>query len=281
MAVAAVDVREPIAVVVGHETRELTAGILLLHPQDLGHPGIAGGGQFEVPMHQPLVDVLPILPVEPVHQAHAQFAELPLVVAHGLLTDQPLLIEDLLEGKQDLVRVQRLDQVIRHLGTDGLLHDVLLLALGDHHAGQVGTLVLDTLQCFEAGQARHVLIEEDDVDDAVAVQGLDQGGAIGEARDLVSLALKEQDVGLQEVDLIVGPEDVGSARHECFNGEWSQLFCATGTNAKKGAIFRPWQHDPNCSTTRSTDSSNCATRTSRMSWTTRGSSGCAGSASWA
>ena len=44
---------------------------------------------------------------------------------------------------------------------------------------------------------------------------------------------------------------------------------------RNDAKFRVWLHDPSCSMTRSTGSSNCATLTSLKSWTIRGSNGCA------
>ena len=164
-------------------------------------------------MDQPFVDVLPILPAQAVHQPHAELTEFALVIAHRLFSHQPLLIEDLLEGEEDLVRVEGLDQVIGHLGTDRLLHDVLLLALCDHHTGQVRTAFLDALQRLQSGESRHVLVEKHHIHDAFILQCLQQGRTIRETGDLVSLALQEEDVRLQQVDLIVGPEDVGSARH--------------------------------------------------------------------
>ncbi len=86
-----------------------------------------------------------------------------LVVAGGLLTDQAPGLEVLLQRKQDLVRVHRLDQVIVDLAADGLLHDVLLLALGDHDHGHRGVAVLDPVQRFQPAEPGHVLVQEDDV----------------------------------------------------------------------------------------------------------------------
>ena len=41
----------------------------------------------------------------------------------------------LLQGQQDLIGVDGLDEVVGNLLSDGLVHDVLFLALGDHNDG--------------------------------------------------------------------------------------------------------------------------------------------------
>ena len=59
-------------------------------------------------------------------------AELRTVVGGGLLGHQLLLVHVLLDREQHLVGVDGLDEVVGDLRPHGLVHDVLLLALGDH-----------------------------------------------------------------------------------------------------------------------------------------------------
>ena len=193
---ATVNVLHPIPVIGFDVLGKLTSGIHTLHVQHLRHALVTRGGQLQVPMHQSLVDVLPIFTAQPVHQPHAQFTELPLVVAHGFFSHQPFLIQNLFERKQNLVGVQWLDQVIGHFGADGLLHNVLLLTLGDHHARQVGTALLDPLQGFQSGETGHVFIQKDHIHNPLVLKGFEEGSTICESCDFISLGLQEEDVGL-------------------------------------------------------------------------------------
>ena len=64
---------------------------------------------------------------------------------------------------------------------------------------------LDSLEGFKAGQAWHVLVEYDKVE--VLLRG--KFKCVGTAacgHDVVAFAFEKEDVGFQEVDLIVGPE---------------------------------------------------------------------------
>ena len=112
----------------------------------------------------------------------------------------------LLDGQQDLHRVDRLDEVVGDLAADGLVHDVLFLALGNHDDGHIGLHDFDALQGHKAADTRHVLVEDDEVED-LAAQGIEGVTSVGDRFHLVALVLEEQDVGLQQVDFVVGPQN--------------------------------------------------------------------------
>ena len=68
-----------------------------------------------------------------------------------------------LDGEEDLVGVDRFDKVIRDLAAEGFVHDVFLLALGDHYHWQLGSQSLDLSEGVESTDSRHVFIKEDEV----------------------------------------------------------------------------------------------------------------------
>ena len=70
----------------------------------------------------------------------------------------------LFDGKKQLVRVDRLDQVIGDLIPDSLVHDAFFLAFGNHDDRNIGIDLFDLCQCLQTGQTRHVLVQEYDVE---------------------------------------------------------------------------------------------------------------------
>ena len=81
----------------------------------------------------------------------------------GMLAHDVALVDMLLQAQQYLAGVDGLDEVVGYLLADSLLHDALLLALGDHNDGYLGMQALDLLERLQSVQARHVLVQKDDV----------------------------------------------------------------------------------------------------------------------
>ena len=69
-------------------------------------------------------------------------------------------VDVLLERQQYLVGVDGLDKVVGNLLSDGLFHDVLFLALGNHDHGQRGMQLLDALESLQTAKARHLLVKQ-------------------------------------------------------------------------------------------------------------------------
>ena len=105
-----------------------------------------------------------------------------------------------------MVGVDGFDEVVGDFGADGLVHDVLFFGLGDHDDGDVGLLLLDAGECFEAGEAGHVLVEDDEVE-VVCGDEVEGVAAVVGGEDVVSFFAEEEEVGFEEVDFVVGPED--------------------------------------------------------------------------
>ena len=122
-----------------------------------------------------------------------------------MFCDDFLLLDVLLERQQDLRRVYGFDEVVGNLRTDGLLHDVLLLALRDHHDRRGRQQFLHAGQRLEAAQSGHILVEEDEVESLfrTTVQCI---VTVRNSLHLVTLLLEEEYVGFQKLNLIVNPK---------------------------------------------------------------------------
>ena len=112
----------------------------------------------------------------------------------------------LLQGEEYLLWVDRLDEIVRYFLAYSLVHDVLLLALGDHHDGCLGLYLLDTLQRLKAADARHHLVEKYKVKGLTLTQFRGVKAVIG-YYNIVTACLKEYDVGVQMLYLIIYPKD--------------------------------------------------------------------------
>ena len=188
------------------EAAEEASRLGLLHLQQLAHLRIALL-ELELPVHETAVELLPLIETEAVAQLHADLGELLAVVHRRSLTDDVALVEVLLQREQQLAGIDGLDEVVRDLAADGLVHQLLLLALGHHDDGDEGAQLLDPLQCVQPREARHVLVEEDEVE-VLRLHRIDGFVATQYGRYLVALILQKEDVGLEQVDLIVCPEDL-------------------------------------------------------------------------
>ena len=70
----------------------------------------------------------------------------------------------LFQRQQYLIGVHGLDQIVGYLLTDGLVHDVLLLALGHHHHWSLWCQLLDVLQGFQTAESWHHFVQQHQVE---------------------------------------------------------------------------------------------------------------------
>ena len=111
----------------------------------------------------------------------------------------------LLDREQHLIGVDGFDEVVGDLRADGLVHDVLLLALGHHDDGRRGAHLLDLGKGFESRHAGHHFVEDDQVVGSFGSH-VDRVVSVVAGVHFIALLFEEQDVGLQEFDLVVHPE---------------------------------------------------------------------------
>ena len=177
----------PVHVVLLDVFGKADVGLALLHFQHLGHLRV-GGAEFQFPTHEPLIDVGPVLPRPAVHDLHGQLLELLLIAALHGLRDDFAPVDVLLQREQYLVGVDGLDEVVGNLLSDGLVHDVFLLALGDHDDGHLRGDLLDALQGLQTAETGHHLVEHDEVEGAFAafLYGV---RAVGDCHHLVTFLL--------------------------------------------------------------------------------------------
>ncbi len=199
---------DPVEVVAFHEFAELVVGLFLLVGEYLADAAVGGVGQFDLPVHQFPVDGAPFVEVACVAQRRGDASELGAVVGRVAFGDELSGVDVFLYGKEHLVGVDRFDEVVGDLGADRLVHDVLLLAFGDHDDGGGGTQLLDRRQGFEPRHARHHLVEYDEVVDGGA-HHLDRIGTVVACVYLVSLPSQEKNVRLEQIDLVVYPQYPG------------------------------------------------------------------------
>lgn len=133
---------------------------------------------------------------EGVVDLHAQSAEVLLVGVLGHLGDNLPLVDVLLQRRQDLQRVDGLDEIVGYLRTDGLLHDVLLFTFRHHHDRCGGRHFLDTGQCLQSAHARHILIQKYEVEVLLVteIQGI---VAIADRHHLIALLLEKKSMCLE------------------------------------------------------------------------------------
>ena len=164
-------------------------------------------------MHQALKNGRPIRCIQLVHELHGNLAEFALVVRHGFFADQSTLVQVLLNRQQDLIGVDRLDQVIADFGADGFLHDVFLLTLGDHDDRQMRPLVLDASERLQPVQAGHLLVQKNQVKD-LSPELFQRFNTAVYSRHVKPFPFQEQEVRLQQINFVVGPKDAWSSLHE-------------------------------------------------------------------
>jgi hypothetical protein len=105
-------------------------------------------------------------------------------------------VDVLLDREQHLVGIHGFDEVVGDLRPDGLVHDVLLLALGDHDDRSSGAYFLDFRQGFESCHTRHHLVQDDEV--VVALRRhVDRVVSVVAGIDFVTFSPEEKHVGFQ------------------------------------------------------------------------------------
>ena len=194
----------PVLVVALDELGKAEVGFLLLHAQHFAHVA-PDFGQLELPEHKALVDFYPVVGRHRVVDAHAEFAKLLSVVELSHLVGDFLLVDVALQGQQNLVGIDGLDEVVGNVGADGLVHDVFFFTLGDHHDGYGRQKRLDFSQRLQARESGHVLVEQNQVE-ALLLTQVDGVGTVGCLANLVTFAFQKKDLGAHHSDFVVYPQ---------------------------------------------------------------------------
>ncbi len=203
-------VREPVQIMVADELGELVVGLVLLVGENFADARIGRFGQLHLPSHELPVDLHPVVERPRIGERRGDAAELAAVIGRRLFGDELQAVHVFLDGEQHLIGIDGLDEVVGDLRTHGLVHDILLLALGHHDDGRHGAQFLDARQRFETGEPRHHLVEDDQVELPRGHQ-IEGVVAVVAGFDVVAFPLEEQDVGFEKFDLVVHPQNFRSA----------------------------------------------------------------------
>ena len=196
----------PRQIVLSNELGEGVVCLLLLHLQHLRHVRI-GRTEFKFPTHKAAVYVLPVVQSVAVHDAHCYVLKLLAIAGLCHFGDNLLLVDVLFECEQNLTGIDGLDKIVGNLLSDGLIHDVLLFALGHHNYWCGGRNFLNLLQGFKSCDTRHHLVEQHKVEIALTtfLYGI---VTVVDGGDVIALLLQKDNVGAQHFYLVVNPQQV-------------------------------------------------------------------------
>ena len=127
----------PVEVAPADELPEGLVCLRLLHPEHLAHRDVARF-QLQLPIDELLIDLFPVRSGQRVVDLHPDARELLLVAHGGRLRYDDVLMYVLFDGKEELVGIDGLDEIVRYLVAYRLVHDAFLLAFGNHDDGDIG-----------------------------------------------------------------------------------------------------------------------------------------------
>jgi hypothetical protein len=200
------EVAQPGRVGGAHELGELPVHVRVEAAQRVVQPHLAGRDEIDVPLRQLAEALDPAAPVEWTLPLELDRPEsLDEVAGDRLLTDAGTL-ENARDRRQYLARIDRLHQVVAHVGAERLPERRVVLALRDHHHRKVRGQVAHLSIRLESALAGHLFVEQHEVE-CLAPEKFD--GVLGVVRpvDLVALLPQEDPVRLEQLGLIVHPED--------------------------------------------------------------------------
>jgi hypothetical protein len=220
-------------------------------------PGLAlhehGGGAVCDRLHEPadLADRR-----RAAHEAVGRAAaRVELLLEHARPVEQPLPLRGLRDGADDHVHVvERLREVVvgpRLQRRERGLHRGVA---GHHHRLHLGAALLEEREQLEAGELRHLHVEQRDVE-VLLHEPLRGGGRGLERDDVAPGAAQEQLERAEQRELVVHDEDAGGmglGRGSVHHGSHQAFIAAAGRSTRKQAPppgAGSWWRKPPCSST--------------------------------
>ncbi len=115
-------------------------------------------------------------------------------------------VEEPREGREDLPRIERLDEVVLDVGAEGLAKRRRIFALGHHDDREARLDLAQVAIGLEPPLAGHLLVEQDDVD-RVACKHRHRVVGVGGRQDVVAVVAQKQAVAFEQLRFVVHPED--------------------------------------------------------------------------
>ena len=208
-----VAVVQPAGVVALQIAGEILPEAFLQGPKRVLQAGLVRLAQPHLPFGQLRHELHPLAPGQRPRAAGLELTEAGREVAGEPLLADPVAVEQPGHHREDLARVDRLDQVVGDVGADRVLERLRLLALGHHddrHPVVDGT---DGPEQLEPAAAGHLFVEQDHPI-RLPLQQHQGVVAVGGGLHREALFLQEQDVGREALDLVVHPQDASGAGHD-------------------------------------------------------------------
>ena len=128
-----------------------------------------------------------------------------LIILGGFFGNEAGVFEVFLDGKQNLVWVNRLDKVVSHIVAHSIVHKLLAVVFGNHYAGNVGFYFLNFAESFQTAESRHIFVKKNNII-KIALNQFERVVAVVGGFNFVALAFKKQNLHFQEVDFVVHPQ---------------------------------------------------------------------------
>ncbi|OAV63451.1 hypothetical protein Barb6_03738 [Bacteroidales bacterium Barb6] len=160
--------------------------------------------KLQLPVNNLLVHLHPVVIRQRIVDLHTDTPELLPVTHRSRFRYNHILVDILLDGQQQLVRIDRLDKIIRNLVADRLIHDALLLALGHHNNGNIAVNLLDKPQRLQARKPRHILIQKYNIK-RLLPHAIHRIPPTHNGDNLIPLLPQKQNMRSQQLNLIISP----------------------------------------------------------------------------
>ena len=194
----------PIEIMLLYELSEAVVSLFLLHSQHLHHTAV-GTGKFELPSNKFLIYLLPVVKGTAITYLYRYLLVLLLIAGLRHLGNDFLLMYILLQCKQNLTGVYRLYKVVGNLRANGLVHDILLLTLRNHHHRCRRLYLLYLLKGLQSRQAWHLLVEKDEVE-CLLTTLIYRVRSIADGNHLITFLLQKDYMCLEKFYLVIDPK---------------------------------------------------------------------------
>ena len=155
---------EPTFVVFFDIFAKLAVCLVFLVGENLRECFVGGNAvEFKFPIHNFFVEVGPLRKIAYRTEVDAQLPKLLLIILGGFFGNEAGVFEVFLDGKQNLVWVNRLDKVVSHIVAHSIVHKLLTVVFGNHYAGNVGFDFLNFAESFQTAESRHIFVKKNNI----------------------------------------------------------------------------------------------------------------------
>ena len=194
----------PVHIVPFYKLAEAYISLFLLHSEHFCHRALRRS-QLQFPSYQCAIDVFPVIYGPAVGDLHGYILEILLITSLRHLRHYLATVYVFLQRKEYLHRVYRLDEIVGYLRTDGLVHDILFLALRHHDDRSLRLDILYALKRLQSCQTGHHLVEKHEVE-SLLLALLYGVNTIAYSHHFVAFLFQKNDMGVKMFYLVIDPK---------------------------------------------------------------------------